>query len=419
MKVLHISTSSERGGAAIAARRIVEAQLKCGIDARLLVDSEEIRRAYTYQPVARIGRVIRRSVVPPIEAAISRLLRSNNQSLRSPALFSTITAREINCTDADIVNLHWTGSGMLSVYTISKIRKPIVWTLHDMWAFSGAEHYDSGSDRFVRGYHKGSRTHGDKGLDIDEFTWRLKRWLWKTPIAVASPSNWLATSARKSALFSKSRIRVVPNAIDTKAWVYRDQKLSRSILNIKDSGPVILFGALGGTKDSRKGFDLLSTALTKIAETVPNATLAVLGESGLDTNSKQSSNTVFLGELRDEVTLQLAYSAADAVVIPSRQENLPNVALEALSCGTPVVAFNIGGMSDVIAHRHNGFLADAFDVSQLADGIEWACKQGGMTQFRDQCRASLIERYDSESVGPAYKRYYDEVLGDAVRGPDS
>jgi glycosyltransferase involved in cell wall biosynthesis len=323
-----------------------------------------------------------------------------------------VTAREINSADADIVNLHWTGSGMLSVYTISRIKKPIVWTLHDMWAFSGAEHYDAGSQRAKLGYFKRTRPEGDRGLDIDKASWRMKSWLWRRSIAIASPSEWLASEARHSALFSGATVEVVPNAIDTKVWVYREKEISRALLNLPESGPIVLFGAQGGTKDPRKGFDLLSFALSQVDEAMPKATLAVLGESGKGAEQGDSSKIVYLGELEDELTLQLVYSAADVLVIPSRQENFPNMALEALSCGTPIVAFNVGGLSDIVSHKVNGYLADSFDVNQLADGILWACGKRNSQDFRDICRESVASRFENERIGARYREFYRQVLSE-------
>jgi glycosyltransferase involved in cell wall biosynthesis len=302
-----------------------------------------------------------------------RMLHSTgNQIMHSPAVVPSRWPERINASDCDIVHLHWVQGEMLSIADLGRIRKPIVWTLHDMWAFCGAEHYTT-DYRWRDGYRSDNRPDHESGFDLNRHTWQRKRKHWCRPLQIVCPSQWLADCVRASALMGEWPVAVVPNSIDTDRWQPIDQRLARQLHDLPQDCPLLLFGAIGGGSDPRKGVDLLLAALTRLSTeaNLQDLQLVVFGQLAPQSPPQLGFPVHYTGHLHDDLSLRALYSAADAMVIPSRQDNLPNTGLEAHACGTPVVAFNTGGLPDIVDDRVTGALAESFDPASLAVSIRW------------------------------------------------
>ncbi len=264
---------------------------------------------------------------------------------------------------------------MLSIEEIGRIQKPIVWTMHDMWPFSGAEHYDDlqHPGRYEQGYARATRPVEYRGLDLDACVWRRKQHSWRDKrFHLVSPSNWLADCARRSALMKHQPCTVIPNCVDTDVFKPIDRRLARQLLNLDPDKRYILFGAMSSTSDPRKGFHLLQPALQQLAQRPGiNGTteLLVFGASEPANPPDFGLPARYLGSFHDEVSLALLYNAADVFAAPSMQDNLPNTVVEALACGTPCVAFAIGGMVDLIHASADGVLMAPFDAEQFCSGL--------------------------------------------------
>ena len=159
---------------------------------------------------------------------------TSNENLHSPAWFSSIKHKQIYEIAPDIIHLHWVQGGALSIKEISKIKKPIVWTLHDMWPFSGAEHYSDNSERYKEGYKRYNRPDGESGFDLNRWVWKRKKKYWDKieNLTIVAPSNWMADCARESALFKDRRIEVVHVGLDHNLYRPVDKAIARDILNI-------------------------------------------------------------------------------------------------------------------------------------------------------------------------------------------
>ncbi|MCP9776962.1 MULTISPECIES: glycosyltransferase family 4 protein [unclassified Cyanobium] len=371
MKVFQLNCSDIYGGAARAAYRIHHGLRSSGIDSQMLVNVAASGDWTVEGPTSKWAKAISR-IRPQLATPLRQLLHTGNPIIHSPALLPSRWPERINASGADVVHLHWVQGEMLSIADIARIRKPIVWTLHDMWAFCGAEHYTT-DHRWRDGYRRDNRPAHESGFDLNRHTWQRKRKHWRLPLQIVCPSQWLAGCVRASALMHDWPVAVVSNPIDTDSWQPIDQRLARQLLGLPQDCPLLLFGAIGGGSDPRKGIDLLLAALAHL-RTEPNLQtlqLVVFGQLAPQAPPQLGFPVHYTGHLHDDLSLRALYSAADAFVIPSRQENLPNTGLEAQACCTPVVAFNTGGLLDIVADRVTGALAKPFEPASLAAVIRW------------------------------------------------
>jgi glycosyltransferase involved in cell wall biosynthesis len=407
VKLLQLNFSDIVGGAARAAYRIHHCLRETGVDSRMWVDQSRAGDWTVEGPRNKLEKamgLLRPQVVKPLV----NTLKTANPVLHSPAILPSSWVKRINASDADIVHLHWVQGEMLSIAEIGRIQKPTVWTLHDMWAFCGSEHYTTDT-RWQDGYHRHNRPAYESGFDLNRWTWQRKRRHWQRPFHIVSPSQWLANCVRQSALMENWPVQVIPNPIDAEAWRPIEASLARQILQLSPEVPLLLFGAMGGGRDLRKGFDLLQAALGHLRSTIP-LELVVFGQREPEHPSDLGFPIHYVGHLHDDLSLRLLYSAVDVMVIPSRQDNLPNTGLETQVCGTPVVAFNIGGLPDIVEHQRTGYLAPAFDTQELAHGIQWVLAQRETGCLGKQARARAVERFSYPVVAAQYQAAYQQAI---------
>lgn len=411
MKILHVCYSDLDGGAARAAFRLHNAQIKQGIDSRMLVINKISDDPY----VSTVSSARRTwlKITSLVSRLILRLQKSPNSVHHSLNIFPSGLLSEIDRISPDVVNLHWLGGEMLSIGEISKISQPVVWTLHDMWAFSGAEHYDDDetSERYRTGYTDSSRNISHRGLDLDKWIYRRKKSLWaRKKFQIVTPSNWLAECCHESDLFSDMNTMVISNCIDHQKYRYFPQKRAREILGLPLDKTLFLFGAMSSTSDPRKGYHLLIPALQKLVERKggENIELVVFGASRGDAEDVTGMKTHYMGRLYDDISLSLLYNSADIFIAPSLQDNLPNTLVESLACGTPCVAFDIGGMKDLISDEKHGMLVKEMSPDELANHLE--CFNSN--QF-DRLGISMSSQKirDDNVISEQYLRLYKNVIG--------
>lgn len=326
--------------------------------------------------------------------------------------------------DYDILHLHWLGNNTLSIEEIGQLSVPLVWTLHDQWAFCGAEHYTSppqpgesasADERFAVNYSIGSRPKHESGVDLNRHTWLRKQRAWCRPIRIVCPSKWIASCARRSSLMAEWPISVIPYPINLDTWSPCDQTLARSLLALPTDRPLILFGAVGGTADQRKGADLLFNALQILRSELADSPLAqlelvVFGQSRPQ-NIDFGFPIHFCGRLHDDISLRLLYAASDVMVVPSRQEAFGQTASEAQACGTPVVAYRTGGLQDAVDHHVTGVLAEPFDPASLAASIRWVLEDPLRRQELGAAARRRTQRlWDPVRVAGLYAELYSQIL---------
>ena len=415
MKVLHVCYSDTGGGAARAAFRIHRAQCEQGIDSRMLVvekHSDDLRV---------IAIPIRLRVFTLLANLIANWLlryqKTTNPIMHSLNFFHCGVGKLINRLDVDVVNLHWVNCEMLSIGEIANINKPLVWTLHDMWGFSGAEHYDdlSHPERYKQEYTRGNRPSHYSGWDLSAWVFRRKKRLWAENVFhIVTPSRWLKNCVEQSELFNSQQVSVIPNCIDRTVYKPLDKVFSRDVLNLPQDKKLILFGSMSSTSDTRKGFHFLRTVIQKMAknpEWIGKVELLVFGASHGDNEEQLGLPCHYLGHVRDDSSLALIYNSADVFVAPSMQDNLPNTLVEAMACGTLCVAFGIGGIPDIIDHKENGYIANAYSTQDLAQGVEWTLSRGDrLAQLKAAARDKAKLSFDIKKVASQYLKLYQRII---------
>ncbi len=417
MKVILLSYEDGGGGAGRAAFKLHRALRENGVDSLL-----QVRSKRTDSPTVMITKPLVRKAIgklsAPVVERLMRLQRSSNPGLHSPAWFSSGIVDELNRSDADVLQLNFI-CGLLSIEEVGKLDKPLVWRLSDMWAFSGTEHYgdDGPNARWRAGYTAANRPSSDSGPDIDRWAWRRKRRAWKRPIHIVAPSRWLADCVRQSALMRDWPVTVIPTALSVTQFQPWPKDMARAVLGLPQGVPLVLFGALSGGADPRKGREFLRAALTKLASRIPDVAGVIFGQSEPANPPGLGLPLYWMGHLNDDATLSLLYSAADVMVIPSRQDNLPQTGIESQSCGCPVVTFNCSGLPDVVEDRKTGYLAAAFDVDDLANGIDWVLTDSDRRRALSQrSRERALRLWAPDVVVPQYLQVYQRAIEDQKVG---
>lgn len=379
MKVVHINTSDKSGGAAIAAYRLHKALLKENIDSKMLVldkvtDEKEIFSVMKN----KLDKFLISKLKPQLDSLVFRKFsKRKNKIIFSQGKYSYSIRNNLLIKEADIIHLHWINNGLLSIeeiFELSKMNKKIVWTLHDMWPFTGGCHYSGECKKYKNNCGNCEVLKTNIENDITKKIFNRKRKKFKNiNFRIIGCSNWISECAKESSIFKSKKIKAIPNILDINIFKKVEKKIARNILNLLEDKKYILFGAMSSTGDKRKGYDYLKKALLILNEKYPElkeeVEILIFGASYSNDQEGISFKINFLGQLTDEITLSLVYNSANVFVAPSLEENLANTVNESLACGTPVTAFEVGGMLDMIKHKSNGYLAKYKDSNDLAKGI--------------------------------------------------
>ncbi|WP_083830941.1 glycosyltransferase family 4 protein [Herbaspirillum lusitanum] len=353
------------------------------------------------------------AVRPALEELRLRSYRGRKKLLFSSAWLPGDWLSRVNKANPDIVHLFWVNGGFLRIEHLKHVNRPIVWTLHDMWPFTGGCHYDDECGAFRESCGQCPLLNSEQEQDLSRKVWSRKKASWSNvPMVIVATSHWLADMARASSLFRDQRIEVIPNGIDTDKYKPLDKAAARAAYNLPQDKRLILFSAVNAVSDKRKGGQFLIPALQSLAANgwSDSAELVIIGASRPEIPLDLGLPVHYVGHLHDEISQVLLYSAADVVVAPSVQENLSNTVLEALACGIPVVAFDVGGMPDMIDHQSNGYLATPFQVDDLVNGIAWVLENDVRHGLLSKtARDIVLDRYDLPKIAKRYSELYESI----------
>ena len=356
ISVLHITYSSFLGGAGIAASRLNQAlNQSCLASSSLLTHDMYVSNL---NPASYTSYLFRAAS----ERILLKIFSPEDSVQRSLGLYSSNLPDIVNSTDVDIVHLHWINNCFLTINDICRIAKPVVWTLHDMWPFCGSEHlsYDS---RYINSYLPPNSP--SRIFDIDRLIWRLKAKKWSKPLHIICPSSWLQNAASSSSLMRTWPVHHIYNTLDTSTWKPYDTLFARKELTLPLNVPLVLFGSHRSAQSHHKGLDLFIRLLHRLKSTFPAVQVVICGDVPSDSFASLPCPVHRFGLTTTTHKLRLIYSACDVTVIPSRIENLPNMAIESLACGTPVSSFNVGGISDITSTLSYCALAQPFSITEF------------------------------------------------------
>ncbi len=416
MKILHLNTFENRGGAAIAARRLHTALNQDGRVASTLGVKEKDSDAADVVALPCYRSNISGKILSKANDKLLSWYAPKANTFFSAYLLPNRLASAIKALQPDIVHLHWIAGNFISPYVLQQIASlsvKTVWTLHDTWAFTGGCHYFRSCQKWQQQCYNCPELSRKFPCDLAKLQWQLKERAYKKlQPTVIGLSKQFAADIEQSALLKDFQTVQLPNTIDTEIFRPIPKNIARNLLGLPAHGHYILFGACSATNDPRKGYDLLAQALSVFpSHTKKDTTCLVFGASHSTIKQTHNLTTLFLGELHDELTLALAYSAADVFVCPSREESFSNTTLEALACGTPVAGFAVGGIPDMIEHKVNGMLATPHDPQELAAGIAYILEDQERREAMGRAaRRKVEENYAYPVVAKQYIELYNRIL---------
>ncbi len=421
MKILLLNTDDYTGGAAIACRRLLKALSQItNVNSSLLVQEAksgqegvvQLNNTWLSKKLAWVRFVLERIYFLFYEKSIEV------RFLFNAGRFGIDISQNQLVKNSDIIHLHWINFGFLSIESIKKLGKtgkPIVWTLHDMWAFTGGCHHSGDCENYQNVCGNCTKfLRNPSKYDLSNQIWQEKRDQFaECKLIIVTCSGWLSDRARKSSLFKNYKVEVIPNPIDISIFKPLELKIAKSKLNLDLDKKYILFASMS-IKSIGKGYPFFKEAMDIFTNVNKgnniNLELLIFGKANESDFVGLPLKVNFLGQLTDQEQIINAYNAASVFVIPSLEENLPNTIMESMACGTPVVGFDIGGIPEMIDHKQNGYLAKYKFADDLAAGIYHVLYEADYDELSRNARQKVVDNYSEEVVAKQYVELYKSIL---------
>ena len=424
MKVLIINTSERIGGAAVAANRLMKALQKEAVNAEMLVLDKQtndltvhsLNTTWFKVKISRFRFLYERMII----FCLNKLDRINLFKISIANTGINISNHPL-VKNTDIIHIHWINHNFLSLKNIeqlTRLNKPIVWTMHDMWPCTGICHHARECTNYQNECGQCFYLHSSNPKDISyRIFLKKKKILQKNNVTYVGCSQWMAERAKLSSLSREGNIYTIPNPIDTNIYIKINKEEARERLNLPQDKYLLLFGAVNVT-DKRKGLDFLLEGLKCLKRQFPviynKINLVIFGQIKSEIRPFFDIPIHPMNFLKDEGTIVNLYNAVDLFVTPSLDENLPNTIMEAMSCGTPCVGFNTGGIPEMIDHKENGYVAQYQDVEDLAMGLQWVLNHSESEKLSASCRKKVLEIYAEPVVAEEYIALYKNVLKNSL-----
>jgi glycosyltransferase involved in cell wall biosynthesis len=406
MKILHINQSDIVGGASISGYRLHQALLGQGIDSKLIVGGKKTSSD-------RVTTIPKRDFRR--EKLVSRITdQMGFHYVHISGTFKIQAQRFYQ--EADLLNLHNLHSDYFNYLALPTLTqaKPAVWTLHDMWSFTGHCSYSYDCDRWKAGCGACPypETYPPIKKDISAWEWKLKNWLYaRSRLAIVAPSKWLYEQIKQSMFAQHAPLHYIPHGIDTETYQPLDAAKCREVLGIPVEKKILMFGAQA-LNNRRKGSDLLISALQQLPTALKSQVLLlILGGEGDAIGEQTEIEVINLGYVSNDRFKAIAYSAADLFILPTRADNLPLVLQESMACGTPMISFDLGGIPDLVRPGITGELACAEDASHLSEQIARLLEDNELRQeMSANCRAIAVSEYPLDLQAQRYIQVYQQLL---------
>ncbi len=403
-KVVQVQYSMESAGR--AALRLHKAFLDANIDSSIL----SLQPTNTNdERISQLGGMANR--LARLDQNIQSTIRKNvipAYGLYSYPFLGTDISHLAQIQNADIIILHWVLHGFLNLKNIEQLiksGKPVIFFMHDMWAVTGGCHYSFECDKYKTKCYDCPMFSKQKIRDwaSSEFEKKSRLFSSYNNIYFVSPSKWLFDCIKQSSLAKNKPVFHIPNVLDRTIFKPVEKKIAKQILNIDPEETVIAFGAVT-VNSTYKGWEYLKESLELLKRDPEQRKISVL-IFGSSYNKKIADSvpfkTKFMGSLKDEYSMALVYNAADIFIAPSLADNLPYTIFEALSCGTPVVAFDTGGIPDMVQHKVNGYLAKYKDAQDIVEGIKFV--------WNNNIQGYLSSNFDTGKTVKKHQELFDYI----------
>jgi glycosyltransferase involved in cell wall biosynthesis len=424
MRVVHVNTYENTGGAARAAHRLHKGLQRLGSRSSMFVaygdTGDKATIALQLPKNGKMRRIRRRVRAFNINRALSRYASSRPSGYDIFSDDRSPYAREVvnQLPPCDVINLHWV-AGLVDYgqfFAAVPAATPVVWTLHDMNPLTGGCHYNGTCERYASVCGACPQLGSSDPSDLAYRIWLRKRRAFaqaaRSRLHIVTPSRWLATEVHRSGLALPFPVSVIPYGLDLDDFAPRNRRTAREVFGLPQHAKVILFIA-DGLGLRRKGFVYLAEALKGLSR-MDDLVVLCLGRGTLpDTLNIPCVNA---GVVHSDRLLSFAYSAADLLVVPSLQDNLPNTVLEAMACGLPVVGFDVGGIPEMVRNGVTGILTPAGDVARLREAVLELLQSGPRREaMAAASRRVATDEYSLEIQARRYSELYERLFSAAVQ----
>ena len=311
----------------------------------------------------------------------------------------------------DIVNLHWINGGIASIYAVGKLQVPVVWTLHDMWPFTGGCHYSGDCLQYRESCQQCPKVKDMLGVPrITSWVHRRKRNSWgKQPLHAITPSAWMRELALTSSLFSEANITHIRNCVNPRIFNGKHRDKMRAKLGLLSASKAVLFSS---ANQPRKGALIIPDVIRHLRSAAPEGDWHFLFMGGLPPTLEPGQGITQLPTTTDEARVASYYAASDVYALPSFEDNLPNTVSESLSCGTPVAAFPTGGIVEMISNGCSGYLSVERSAQSIALAI-LKCLQSNMLP-RDTISNEAHNTYSIQSIAEEHRTFYRRLVSSSA-----
>jgi glycosyltransferase involved in cell wall biosynthesis len=403
IKVLHVVGGPLEYGASKGANILHQALLELDVDSKLLNDSpsniKPIDMVNFYKNIIFINNSFLKRLINMIfiysEKIVKLVFFNRPAETFTLGFFGFDITRVKEYKEAEIIHLHWLNQGFINLSSLSKINKPVIWTMRDMWTFTGGGHYNIGFEKYESSY-------------LSKIMQNIKKKNYNKNFHFVAVSDWLRKKAEKSFILKGYNIKKIDNNIDLKDFSLITKNTARRKLNISTKKHIILYGAQN-PQSKRKGWDIFVEALKKLDKSKYYLLIfgnfwsqKILEDIGFEYKA--------LGYITDKASLNATYCAADLFVASSIEDAWPKTFAEAMYCGTPVVCFKNTSISEIVSHKINGYVVENFNPNQLKDGIDWLSDEARKDNSINISARNRVLEFDAKVIAKKYIDLYESVL---------
>lgn len=414
MKIVQIHAGLKENS---SPHRIARALMHAGANPKMLVKETKLSAKY----IIKLKESFRFKILRKLDHILLKRELNKKYQINENIPFSYYRVgmpiyREKLVREADLIILHWVCGTYLSVRGIKRIlalNKPVLMVCHDSWFFTGGCHVRLGCKKYTEHCYACEQLKSKKRYDWSYKLFEAKRNFFKADnLTIISPSSWMDRSVAESRIFRNHKHYIIPNPIDASLYYPSDKNSKRDMYNISNDNYIMIFGAVNAVTTPYKGYRQLIAALDVLESKISENKKVEILVFGSDTGDKRHDKKIrirYMGYLSETQMIDI-YNCADVYVMPSLDDNFPCTILESLACETPVVAYDTGGICDMIRHKENGYLSKFNDPDDLAEGILWVMEHNKNNYLGKNGRKTVLEKFSEEVVAGMYLKVIEDVI---------